>query len=54
MSVIETVKETIGLEERTPDYRCESCGAEFDSGSEPGSYWFQCPECGEDDATRID
>jgi len=53
MSVLQSVKETLGLEETGPKYECGSCGNEFTSGTEPGSYWFECPECGADDATQI-
>jgi len=53
MSVLQTVKETIGLEESAPEYECNACGAQFHSGTEPGSYWFECPGCGEDDATEV-
>jgi predicted RNA-binding Zn-ribbon protein involved in translation (DUF1610 family) len=53
MSVLQTVKETIGLAESAPEYECDACGAQFNSGTEPGTYWFECPECGEDDATEL-
>jgi predicted RNA-binding Zn-ribbon protein involved in translation (DUF1610 family) len=53
MSVLQTVKETIGLEESALEYECNACGAQFNSGTEPGSYWFECPECGEDDAAEL-
>jgi predicted RNA-binding Zn-ribbon protein involved in translation (DUF1610 family) len=54
MSVIQSVKETLGLNETKPNYECDSCGNEFHSSTEAGSYWFECPKCGADDATRID
>lgn len=54
MSVIDTVKEKVPIGESAPRYRCDACGAEFESGTEPGSYWFSCPECDADEATRLD
>ena len=55
MSVLESVKSAIGLEENTtPRYRCLECGTEFESASEPDSHWFRCPECDAGDAERLD
>ncbi|MFC6614865.1 zinc ribbon domain-containing protein [Halopenitus salinus] len=54
MSVIDTVKEAIGVEDDTPSYRCEDCGTEFDSEADLDSYWFGCPECESTDAERIE
>lgn len=55
MSVLDTVKSVIGVDDDTrPTYRCQDCGEEFQSNSELGSNWFECPECGSDDATVIE
>ncbi|MBX0296102.1 hypothetical protein [Haloarcula nitratireducens] len=54
MSVLDTVKQKVGMADEKPEYRCEDCGNEFESDSDPGSYWFQCPECGSEDLTEID
>jgi Zn finger protein HypA/HybF involved in hydrogenase expression len=48
MSVLQTVKEAVGLDNHDPAFRCEECGNEFEY-SDPDSYWFSCPECGNDD-----
>jgi len=53
MSVIQSVKESLGLAESAPKYECNSCGNEFHSSTEPGSYWFECSECGADDAELV-
>ena len=52
MSVLETVKQKVGIEEQKPEYECEDCGYEFRSSAKPGSYWFTCPECESDDLTE--
>jgi|AntRauTorcE11898_2_1112593.scaffolds.fasta_scaffold51286_2 Zn finger protein HypA/HybF involved in hydrogenase expression len=54
MSVIETVKDVIGVEDQRPTYRCDDCGTEFESEADTDSYWFSCPECDSHNATRID
>lgn len=54
MSVIDTVKQKVGLEEQAPQYECNDCGERFHSAAEEGSYWFQCPECESEDVTRIE
>lgn len=54
MSVIETVKRKVGLEERNPLYECDDCGNEFRSAADDDSYWFQCPECGSDEVTKVE
>ncbi|MEF8853104.1 MAG: hypothetical protein V5A44_03075 [Haloarculaceae archaeon] len=53
MSVLQNVKEAIGLAESAPEYECNACGTQFDSGAKPGTYWFECPECGGNDATEL-
>lgn len=54
MSVLETVKEAIGVGDDRPTYRCQECDETFQSESDPDSYWFNCPECDARDAERID
>jgi len=54
MSVIDTVKQKVGLEEQDPQYECEECGERFRSATEEGSFWFECPDCGSDDVTEVD
>jgi len=54
MSVIETVKRKVGLEEQDPLYECEDCGDRFRSAADEGSYWFQCPECGSDEVREVE
>ncbi|MFB6308283.1 MAG: hypothetical protein ABEH35_03045 [Haloarculaceae archaeon] len=54
MSVIETVKRALGAGNDHPTYRCLECETEFESGAEPDSVWFKCPECDSEQAERID
>ncbi|WP_169051884.1 hypothetical protein [Halorhabdus amylolytica] len=54
MSVIQSIKETIGLKEPRPTYRCAECGTEFQSSSDTDSHWFGCPECDSSDAELIE
>ena len=54
MSVIDTVKQKVGIEEQPPQYECEDCGERFRSGADEDSYWFQCPECGSEDVRRAE
>lgn len=54
MSVIETVKRKVGLEEQNPLYECDDCAYQFRSAADEDSYWFQCPECGSDEVTEIE
>ncbi|WP_324759994.1 hypothetical protein [Haloarcula montana] len=54
MSVLESIKETVGLTAEQPTYECDDCGHQFESDAETDSYWFQCPECGADSATQIE
>ena len=54
MSVLESVKETVGLTEEQPQYECDDCGHRFTSDADTDSYWFQCPNCGADSATQIE
>lgn len=49
MSVIESIKSMVGIEEDHPTYECVECGNTFESVSGPGSHWFHCPECGSED-----
>lgn len=53
MSVIDTVKRKVGLEEQDPQYECEDCGERFRSAADEESYWFQCPECGGRELNRV-
>jgi Zn finger protein HypA/HybF involved in hydrogenase expression len=53
MSVLQSLKEAVGLAESRPEYRCTECGTTFYSASDPDSHWFQCPECESDDAELI-
>lgn len=46
MSVLQTVKSAVGIDSDEATYECVECGADFERGSEPDSYWFKCPECG--------
>lgn len=54
MSVIDTVKRKVGLGEQAPEYECEDCGRRFRSAADEESYWFQCPDCGSDDVTKVE
>lgn len=54
MSIIETVKRTIGLEEQDPQYECDDCGNRFRSAADDESYWFQCPDCGSDEVRKVE
>lgn len=54
MSVIDTVKEKVGLAEQKPKYECADCGHEFRSDADEGSYWFQCPECSSRELDRVE
>jgi|GEM_PF-922635 len=54
MSVLETVKEKVGLADETPQYECDDCGHEFESAADPDSYWMKCPECESQDHTRLE
>jgi len=54
MSVIESLKEAIGIKEAKPTYRCNECGTEFQSATEADSHWFSCPECDSSDAELIE
>ncbi len=47
MSVLETVKSAIGIEEedQASTYECVECGSTFETDRDPSSYWFKCPEC---------
>jgi predicted Zn-ribbon and HTH transcriptional regulator len=49
MSVIESIKETIGLAEDGQRYECQSCGHTFRTDADPSSRWYSCPECDGDD-----
>jgi len=53
MSVLDTVKSTIGIGSSKPRYRCEDCGQEFESTADQDSYWFGCPECDSDDVEQL-
>lgn len=46
MAVIDSIKSALGITDDRPAYECVECGATFESTAEPGSYWFECPECG--------
>ena len=54
MSVLESVKETVGLTEEQPQYECDDCGHRFTTDADTDSDWFQCPDCGADSATQIE
>jgi Zn finger protein HypA/HybF involved in hydrogenase expression len=54
MSIIQTVKSTIGLGADRPSYECVDCGNSFETSTEPGSHWFSCPECGSDAPLEAD
>ncbi len=54
MSVIDTVKRKVGLEEQKAQYECQECGERFRSGTEEGSFWFECPDCRSDDVTEVE
>jgi len=54
MSVIETVKRKVGLEDQNPLYECDDCGDQFRSAADEGSYRFQWPECGSDEVTKVE
>lgn len=49
MSIVDTVKSAVGLGSDHPTYECVDCGNTFEGQAEPGSYWFECPECGSED-----
>lgn len=53
MSIIETVKRKVGLEEQDPQYECDDCGSRFRSAADDESYWFQCPDCGSDEVREV-
>lgn len=53
MSIIETVKRKVGLEEQDPQYECDDCGSRFRSAADDESYWFQCPDCGSDEVKEV-
>ena len=46
MSIIDTVTSAVGLDAGGPTYECTDCGNTFETSSDPGDYWFQCPACG--------
>ncbi|WP_276273698.1 hypothetical protein [Haloarcula litorea] len=54
MSVLETVKQKVGIGDEEPTHECEECGREFSSDADADSYWFQCPECGSEDLAELD
>jgi len=54
MSVLETVKETVGLTDEKTRYECDDCGHTFHSDADSGSYWFQCPECKSESLTELE
>lgn len=54
MSVLESVKETVGIEEEKPEYECDDCGHTFQSDADSDSYWFQCPECDSESLTELE
>lgn len=54
MSVLETVKEKVGIADEKPLYECEDCGHEFRSAADPDSYWSKCPECESQEITQIE
>lgn len=49
MSIVQSVKEAVGLDSDHPTYECVDCGASFEGQADPGSYWFKCPECGSEE-----
>jgi len=53
MSVLETVNEAVGIGTGESDYRCDECGHEFAHGDGPDSYWFSCPECGNETGSEF-
>ncbi|MDS0220452.1 hypothetical protein NDI54_03695 [Haloarcula sp. S1AR25-5A] len=54
MSVLETVKQKVGITEEKPLYECADCGHEFRSDADPDSYWSKCPECESSETTQIE
>lgn len=54
MSVLETVKEAIGVADERPTYNCPDCGETFQSEADPDSYWCSCPECGTKDIEPVE
>ena len=45
MSVLDSVKQAVGLTEQPPQYECEECGHVFRTTADPDSYWYNCPSC---------
>lgn len=54
MSVIQSIKETIGIAEKPPRYECQDCGHTFRTEADPDSHWYSCPECDSEDLERIE
>lgn len=45
MGILDSVKQLIGGEDRTYEYVCQDCDAEFESGTSTVAR-VDCPECG--------
>lgn len=54
MSVLDSVKEAVGLTEQPPKFECEDCGHEFRTTADPESYWYNCPACDGENITKLD
>lgn len=54
MSVLETVKETVGIADEQTEYECDDCGHTFQSDANSESYWFGCPECKSESVTELE
>jgi predicted RNA-binding Zn-ribbon protein involved in translation (DUF1610 family) len=54
MSVIQNIKETIGIADDGQQYECQSCGHHFATQADPNSRWYSCPECGGEDIASVE
>ncbi|WP_154019541.1 FmdB family zinc ribbon protein [Halapricum salinum] len=54
MSVIQSIKETIGIAEDGQPYECRSCGHHFQTQADAESRWYTCPECDGEDIEPIE
>lgn len=54
MSVLESIKEAVGLEEQSPKYECQDCGHTFRTDADVDSLWYSCPECEGEDLEQVE
>lgn len=54
MSVIESLKKTIGIAEDGQRYECQNCDHTFRTEADPSSRWYSCPNCDGEDIEPID